>query len=313
MLPKKYQVEVKALVEQGKLDEALGRIVEIAEETKKIPEKKEISINGKNLAEMREDLKAIGVDVEGLPDKKIVELSLGKIEPLKEDIQEVKNTIETEIPEEKWVTVGATEDGTSITVLASDLEKKIPAKKVVDVKVEADNVKIAKVKAEADTLQKAFEWNAKVDISQIEASADIIQSKIEWKAKLDIAEVEADASKLIAITETIGESFNSVTSGIGGMFSDLAGMSGGVHFYEMIDILEDQVAIQEDLAAAQIKVADAQVKALSAKTKQIESGDAMIKVSGDGLQPHLEAFMWEILSAIQVQVNASASEYLVGV
>ena len=34
--------------------------------------------------------------------------------------------------------------------------------------------------------------------------------------------------------------------------------------------------------------------------------------NGDGLQPHLEAFMWEILEAIQVRVNADGYEMLLG-
>ena len=37
-----------------------------------------------------------------------------------------------------------------------------------------------------------------------------------------------------------------------------------------------------------------------------------IKITGDGLQPHLEAFMWEILKAIQVRVNADGLKMLLG-
>ena len=38
----------------------------------------------------------------------------------------------------------------------------------------------------------------------------------------------------------------------------------------------------------------------------------MIKVDGAGLQPHLEAFMWEVLKAIQVRVNADGLKMLLG-
>ena len=44
----------------------------------------------------------------------------------------------------------------------------------------------------------------------------------------------------------------------------------------------------------------------------LNNGDGMIKVTGDGLQPHLEAFMWEILKAIQVRVNADGLKMLLG-
>jgi hypothetical protein len=39
----------------------------------------------------------------------------------------------------------------------------------------------------------------------------------------------------------------------------------------------------------------------------------MISIDGTGLQPHLEAFMWEILGAIQVRANAEGSEFLLGI
>jgi len=35
-------------------------------------------------------------------------------------------------------------------------------------------------------------------------------------------------------------------------------------------------------------------------------------VDGAGLQPHLEAFMWEILQTIQVRVNQDGLEMLLG-
>jgi hypothetical protein len=38
----------------------------------------------------------------------------------------------------------------------------------------------------------------------------------------------------------------------------------------------------------------------------------MISIDGKGLQPHLEAFMFEILSAIQVKANAEGMKMLVG-
>ena len=38
----------------------------------------------------------------------------------------------------------------------------------------------------------------------------------------------------------------------------------------------------------------------------------MIKIDGDGLAPHLEAFMFQILENIQTRVNANGEEMLLG-
>jgi len=48
-------------------------------------------------------------------------------------------------------------------------------------------------------------------------------------------------------------------------------------------------------------------------TKALASGDAIIKIDGAGLQPHLEAFMWEILKAVQVRANRDGLAFLLGV
>jgi len=57
---------------------------------------------------------------------------------------------------------------------------------------------------------------------------------------------------------------------------------------------------------------EAQVDYLRAKADSLQRGDALIQVDGAGLQPHLEAFMWEILRTIQVRVNQDGLEMLLG-
>jgi hypothetical protein len=51
---------------------------------------------------------------------------------------------------------------------------------------------------------------------------------------------------------------------------------------------------------------------LRAKTATLSSGNPLIQIDGAGLQPHLEAFMWEILKTIQTRVNEDGLELLLG-
>jgi len=68
---------------------------------------------------------------------------------------------------------------------------------------------------------------------------------------------------------------------------------------------QSEFDLQQDLIGEQIRLT-------SAKATAIESGGAMINIDGAGLQPHLEAFMWEVLEAIQVRANAEGAEFLLG-
>ena len=44
----------------------------------------------------------------------------------------------------------------------------------------------------------------------------------------------------------------------------------------------------------------------------VEQAVGRLRIEGAGLEPHLEAFMWEILKAIQVKVNKDGLKMLLG-
>jgi hypothetical protein len=49
------------------------------------------------------------------------------------------------------------------------------------------------------------------------------------------------------------------------------------------------------------------------RAEALRNGGGLITIDGAGLQPHLEAFMFEILESIQVRVNAEGYNLLLGV
>ena len=63
----------------------------------------------------------------------------------------------------------------------------------------------------------------------------------------------------------------------------------------------------------QKELTEAQIAQMKAQTDALLKGDGLIKIDGAGLKPHLEAFMWEILSEIQVKVNKDGLKMLLGV
>jgi hypothetical protein len=63
------------------------------------------------------------------------------------------------------------------------------------------------------------------------------------------------------------------------------------------------VWFRPEAARKQNELVDAQIDSLRERTRRMQSGCALIEVDGSGLQPHLEAFMWEILCSIQLRVN----------
>ncbi|WP_421921591.1 phage tail tape measure protein [Marinobacter salarius] len=147
---------------------------------------------------------------------------------------------------------------------------------------------------------KLLELNSNERIKQIEA-----------KVSLDIAEVEAGADRVEAIAQTISDTFSNTGSVISDLFGGFDDASRSTQIEIASQIRKEQEFRQQALDD-QSALTKAEIEFIKEKTRQLARGDALIKVDGAGLQPHLEAFMFEILREIQVRVNADGEEMLLG-
>ena len=137
---------------------------------------------------------------------------------------------------------------------------------------------------------------------------------IKQQTTLMTARIEADAKKTVAAFESIGTTITSTGQVLDGLFNSLKDYSS--LDWAAIRKIEDQVdkenTLRQDAFDLQKKLTNAQVESMKAQTNALNSGQGLIKISGDGLKPHLEAFMWEILQTIQVKVNADGLKMLLG-
>ena len=154
---------------------------------------------------------------------------------------------------------------------------------------------------------------AEIELEKIASNERI--KFMEFKVQLDIAQLEANAK---IVTATF-ESLNATMESTGEVIGDALGALGAVEgFYglEILEVIEQQLEIENKLrqeaAELQKDLTRATIEQLEAQTRAMDRGDALITIDGAGLQPHLEAFMWEILRAIQVRVNADGLAMLLG-
>jgi len=197
-----------------------------------------------------------------------------------------------------------------------------------------DAVKAAEETSKAKTktkdvsaqLQKQYLEEQKVLIQQTKVANDY-QAKlkeiasnerikfIEAKVRLDIANVQADAQKVIAAFESINTTVTSTGDVIKGALGALSAAEG-FNFLDKLKVIEKQLEIENKNREKALKLQEdltlAQIDNLNARSKAIQSGNALVQIDGKGLQPHLEAFMWEILKTIQTRVNQDGLEMLLG-
>lgn len=163
----------------------------------------------------------------------------------------------------------------------------------------------------AEATRKAEEEAKKWALEMEKLASNERIKTIEARVNLQIAQAQANAQIIVAAFGSINESVKSTGDNINSLFGQLK----GADFFEKSKI-EDQIykenkrrdeafKLQKELTTAQVKMMYAQIQAM-------ERGDSLIKIDGAGLQPHLEAFMWEILKAIQVRVNREGLQMLLG-
>ncbi|CAM0557094.1 hypothetical protein EHLJMEHL_02182 [Vreelandella titanicae] len=136
---------------------------------------------------------------------------------------------------------------------------------------------------------------------------------MEFAVDFKIAEMEADAKKVEAILNATSTTISSTAEAAASMFETLGG--GGLSFGDRWlarDAIEQQLEIQEQAANQQGQLIEAQVEQMRARTQALQSGDGLIKISSDGLEPALEMIMWQVLEKIQMRANAEGAEFLLG-
>ncbi|WP_231365735.1 phage tail tape measure protein [Thioalkalivibrio sp. ALMg3] len=160
--------------------------------------------------------------------------------------------------------------------------------------------------------EEAVEQSDDLKIALEELASNERIRYMEFQANMNVAEVEAQTAQVEAAFGSINNTMDSTAQMLDGLFGQL----GDASAWDRLDIksqIDRENKIREEAHQKQMKMLDEHIRNLEARTDAMQRGDAAIKIEGDGLQPHLEAFMWEILRTIQVRVNEDGLEMLTGV
>jgi TP901 family phage tail tape measure protein len=136
---------------------------------------------------------------------------------------------------------------------------------------------------------------------------------IEAVISLDVARLEAETKQVEAAFDSISTTIESTAEVLNTLYG-LWGDADTTRDKRKLEGWIDQENRRRDEAMEmQNKLIQTQIDSIKARTDAMNRGDAMITVNGDGLRPHLEAFMWEVLSSIQVQASADMQEFLLNI
>jgi hypothetical protein len=222
------------------------------------------------------------------PDRTIdVNLSLGR-ESRDAFTSEMKKVVNPD-GTTTWVNVGVNEKSLQKT---KDAIKEVPTDKMLEIKLQGEIDKdLATIKANADNLQSAMEWSAKLDIANVEAS------------------VEKTKAMFSSIDNTISATSRAATDLLTADWSkmDLS------QYMAALNGAADQLKMQKEAHVLQMEMAKAQLKIEEAKLKLLEKKDGSIKIDSTGLEPALEMIMWQIIQKVQIKANEQQANFLLGI
>lgn len=185
--------------------------------------------------------------------------------------------------------------------------------------VGASNEWGAAFEGQAQSLQKSTDASKKAEEQAAKTATELEKiasneriKNIEAAVTLNVAGIEADAERAVAIIGTINTAIESTGDVLGGLFDNRIEADSFEERRQIERAIRQEEENREDVLGRQNRLIDAQIAKLRAQTDAIRRGDGLITVQADGLQPHLEAFMFEIFEALQVRVNAEGYELLLG-
>ena len=260
---------------------AAGKVGDLNKELKATPAetKAKIALDAKEFEEWKIKFQA-EADTYNLPVKAVID---------QPSFKDTEDTIFSKFGGGQMIKITTNLDGSSTIETVDKFNKAFPAEKKIEIKPDITALATADIKAKAD----------------------IIQSSIEWKAKLNISQVEAGTKTIEAAFKSVDEVFKNTGDTLASMFSSFD--SGKGNSYELLRIIQDENKRRDAALKLEQDLTEAQVDYMRARTNAMESGQAMIEIDGKGLQPQLEAFMFEVLKAIQIRANAEGAQYLVGI
>jgi len=266
-------------------------------------------------ADASNNLKTFGDTINSVPDSFSVQLEAKTLQAV-QDLKFFDDTIQA-IPKEKSVDVAAEVDDGSFAV-AEGLVARVTENGIVEIKAapnaasfDSAKAKVAEIPSEK-LLEIRLQGDIDIELARIKTQAETVQTAVEWQAKLDIAEVEADLEKFKASADLVSESFINTGETLTSLVDAFAGASG-LQALDIAEWIDDENRRRNEILQLEKDLIQAQIDLTESKAKAVDRGQPLISITGEGLEPELEAFMWKILEKIQIRAAEDDAQFLLGI
>ena len=282
---------VEAAEKQAAHTKAMGdaavAMVRAKEAAGELPSQQTTEILVKGSQAYQDEFETILSEIESFPEEKSTEIAVAVDE---RSFEQAKNYI-IETGEDGLTTIVFAEpDKLSFEETKTEIEK-IPSEKELEIKLQGEIDK---------------------DIARIEAQAETLQASFEWKAKVDIAEIEAFRDMTVAISENVAEMFAGTGDVIIAMTKSLSELSSW-EFLQVFEQIELEGKRRDELLTMEKELTKAQIEYMNARTAALKGGNPLVTIRGENLEPELQLVLSRIIELTQIEATEQGLEFLVGV
>lgn len=196
--------------------------------------------------------------------------------------------------------LGVAYDGMSLTI--DDLTKKTEDYTDSGKALVANQSDVGKSMAES--ADKAVKLNK--DLSKL--AIEVYKTTVE----VQIEEAANQVKKFEASLDSLGDSIKGSQSLISDLFGVLAG--GDLEWWQadqLMNIIREEARLKAEQMELQNDLIKAELENIRLKNRALANGDSQITITGDGLEPELEAFMFKILERVQLRASQEQAAFLI--
>jgi hypothetical protein len=254
-----------------------------------------------------------------LPSERGTEVLIKGSDEYNAELKKIQDEI-AKVPESKTTIVKADADAESAKDAVNTLFITVTSETGdifnIPVKVRPDDKSVEDTKKKIDEIPKEKLMIAKVEnrtefeITKIKAQAELLEAAFEWEAKINIVEIEEHMTTIRTLSDNLTTAFSSTGDVISSMVSGLGDLSG-FEAFKVLSFIESESARREKLLDAQLKLTEAELKWLEAKTASVEKGEAAISVMMEGVYPELELIMWKIIERVQIEATREGLDLII--
>jgi len=167
------------------------------------------------------------------------------------------------------------------------------------------------LKLTVDQAQEAQQAMLDYEVSMEKIASNERIARIDAFVDLNVADMENQAAIIGSIFEGLTATFQDTGEQISSLFN-VWSESDGMDKTKVWGAIQREQERRDESLQAQMDLTYAEIEYMNSKTASLQRGDALISINGDGLKPHLEAFMFEIIEQIQIKANDEGGELLLG-